>query len=76
MFSAITHAMCECKLGSELITTISVMCHNAIVKAGCHPARWRKISDAMLEKGKGPTIGKLITITLIEADLQFVMRMF
>ena len=30
----------------------------------------------MLNKGKGPVLGKLRTIQLIEADLQLVMRIF
>ena len=30
----------------------------------------------MLEKGKGPMIGKLRTTTLTQADLQFTMRTF
>ena len=30
----------------------------------------------MLEKGKGPIIRKLQTITLKEADLQYIMRMY
>jgi len=30
----------------------------------------------MLEKGKGPKLGKLRTITLIEGDLQILMRIF
>ena len=34
-----------------------------------------KILDALLSKGKGMIIGKLRTITLIEADLQCTMRM-
>ena len=38
--------------------------------------RWLNIVDVMLEKGKGPTLGKLRTITLIEGDLQILMRIF
>ena len=30
----------------------------------------------MLDKGKGPILGKLRTIQLIEADLQLIMRIF
>ena len=30
----------------------------------------------MIEKGKGPVIGKLHTIQLIEANLQMLMRVF
>ena len=34
------------------------------------------IIDAMLEKGKGPVLGKLRTVTLIEGDLEILMRIF
>jgi len=33
-----------------------------------------KILDVTIEKGKGPVLGKLRTIQLIEANLQLVMR--
>jgi len=33
-----------------------------------------KTLDITIEKGKGPVLGKLRTIQLIEADLQLVMR--
>ena len=58
------------------MTTILVMHCDTIVKAGHHPKRWRKTVNAILEKGKGPIIGKLRTITLIEEDSKFMMRMF
>ena len=32
--------------------------------------------DVILEKGKGPVIGKLRTIQLIEAGLQLLMRIY
>ena len=35
-----------------------------------------KILDVTIEKGKGPIIGKLYTIQLIEADLQLLMRLY
>ena len=35
-----------------------------------------KVLDVILEKDKGPIIGKLRTIQLIEADLQLLMRIF
>ena len=38
--------------------------------------RWRKIVDTVIEKGKGPVLGKLRTIQLIKADLQLLMRIF
>ena len=36
--------------------------------------RWLKVLDVILEKGKGPIIGKLRIIQLIEADLQMIIR--
>ena len=75
-FSSRTHAACKRALGSELMTLVLVKNCNIIVKASHYPARWRKILDAILEKGKGPMIGKLRTIKLLEADLQFIMRIF
>lgn len=38
--------------------------------------RWEKILDCIVEKGKGPILGKLRIIQLIEADLQLLMRIF
>ena len=35
-----------------------------------------KVLDIILDKGKGPIIGKLRTIQLIEADLQLLMQIF
>jgi len=35
-----------------------------------------KILDIIIEKGKGPTLSKLRTIQLIEADLQMLIRIF
>ena len=36
--------------------------------------RWLKVLDIILEKGKGPILGKLRNITLIEGDIQINMR--
>ncbi|MFN9955858.1 MAG: hypothetical protein ACK55I_22385, partial [bacterium] len=35
-----------------------------------------KVLDIILDKGKGPIIGKLRTIQLVEADLQLLIRIF
>ena len=40
-----------------------------------HPRRWLDIVETTTGKGKGPAIGKLRNITLIEGDLQINMRM-
>ena len=38
--------------------------------------RWRNTIDAMLDKGKGPLLGKLRIIELIEGDLQLIIRLY
>ena len=69
MFSLRMHAVYECTLWSNWIKMILVTHCIIIVKVWWYRARWRKILVAMLEKDKKPEIGKLKTITLIEADL-------
>ena len=58
------------------MTMILVTFYNLLIKTGYYPKRWIKLVDAILEKGKGPILGKLKTITLIEGDLQIMMRMY
>ena len=36
---------------------------------------WRNVLDTMLDKGKGPVLGKLRIIELIEGDLQLIIRL-
>ena len=50
--------------------------YNLIIKRGYFPKRWLDILDAMIGKGKGMLLGKLRIITLIEADLQYLMRIY
>ena len=38
--------------------------------------RWVNAVDIALKKGKGPVLGKLRILTLIEGDLQALMRIF
>ena len=49
-------------LESEKMTSILVRFYNTIVKKGYYPKRWIKLLAIILEKGKGPIIGKLRTI--------------
>ena len=58
------------------MTRILVRFYNTVMKKGCYLKRWVKLLAVILEKGKGPIIGKLRTIQLIEADLQLLMRIF
>ena len=55
---------------------ILVIFYNTIVKKGHYLNRLLKLLAVILEKGKGPIIGKLRTIQLIEADLQLLMCIF
>jgi len=76
IFSKRTYAVYKCSLDSERMTNILVAFYNLIIKRGYYPARWLDILDVMIGKGKGMLLGKLRIITLIEADLQYVMRIY
>ena len=76
IFSRRNYAVYKCALGSDRMTKILVAFYNILIDKGYYPCRWIKILDVMLGKGKGMIIGKLRTITLIEADLQLIMRIY
>jgi len=76
IFSRRTYSVYKCALGSEKMTRILVMFYNIVIKNRYYLKRWENIVDVILDKGKGMIIGKLRTITLIEADLQYVMRIY
>ena len=48
---------------------------NLFLKQCYYPQRCSKLVETSFERGKGPTIGKLRYITLIEGNLQIEMRM-
>jgi len=76
IFSQRTYAIYKCALESERMSENLIKFYNIIITKGYYPKRWKNITDVILEKGKGPKLGKLRTITLIEADLQLLMRIF
>jgi len=76
IFSSRTYAVYKCALNSERMPNILVSFYNLIIKRGYFPRRWLNILDVMIGKGKGMLLGKLRIITLIEADLQYVMRIY
>ena len=49
------------------------MFYNIVIAKGIVLDRWRGVLDVMLEKGKGPTLGKLRIIELIEGDSQLIV---
>jgi len=71
-----TYAVYKCALDSDRMTNILVSYYNLLIKNGYFPKRWLDILDVMIEKGKGIVLGKLRIITLIEADLQYMMRIY
>jgi len=76
VFSKRTYSVYKCTLSSHKMTIILVTFYNAVLKKGYCLQRWIKLLAVILEKGKGPIIGKLRTIKLIEGDLQILMRIF
>ena len=76
IFSHRNYAMYKCVVGLERMNAILVRYYSMIIRQRYFPSRWLKILDIMIEKGKGPIVGKLRIIQLIEADLQMIMRIF
>ena len=65
------HATC-----CERITKVLVRHHNVMLKCDHFPSIWLDVLDIILEEVKGNEINKLRTMQRIEADLQFLMRIF
>ena len=58
----------------EFVEVLILFC-NLVIQKEIVLKRWRSVLDAMLEKGKGPLLGKLRVIDLIEGDLLILVRM-
>ena len=76
IFSQRTYAVYKCALDSDRMTAVLVIFYNILLKNEYFPKHWLNILDVMIGKGKGMILGKLRIITLIEADLQYIMRIF
>ena len=76
IFSKRTYAVYKCAIDSERMIAVLVRFYNLLLRNEYYPKRWLDILDVMIGKGKGMVLGKLRIITLIEADLQYVMRIF
>ena len=64
-----TYAVYKCALGCTRMTAILVAVMNLFIREMYYPKRWLNLTEVSLEKGKGPVLGKLRFITLIEGDL-------
>ena len=49
---------------------------NIIIKFNHCPIIWSKAVDVMIEKGKGPRLGKMRMLGMIEAYMQLIKRVF
>ena len=76
IFSGRMYAVYKCAILNERMLNILLMFYNIILKQWYCPNRWLKILEICIEKGKGPLLGKLRNLQLIEGDLQIMMRMF
>ena len=59
IFSQRNYAVYKCVIKSEKMNFILMKFYNTIIEQMYYPTRWLKILDIMLEKGKGPVLGKL-----------------
>ena len=68
------HTVYKYAIGSKRMIKILVRYYNIIIYQKYYPKRWLKILEVIIEKGKGPKLGKLRAIQLIKVDLQIIMR--
>jgi len=76
VFSNRIYSIYKCALDSEQMTRILVRFYNTLIRKRLYLKHWLKILDIILEKGKGPILGKLRIIQLYEADFQNLMRIY
>ena len=76
IFSKRTYAVYKCALDSERMTNVLIRFYNLLLRNGYFPKRWLDILNVIIEKEKGLVLGNLHIIMLIEADLQYIMRIF
>ena len=74
IFSKRTYSVYKCAILSDRMTAVLIWFYNVLFQKNYYPRRWQSIVETTLEKGKGPVLGKLRSITLIEGDLQLNMR--
>lgn len=76
VFSVRTYAVYKCALHSQRLTNMLIKFYNLALENMIYLKRWVKILDEVIDKGKGPILGKLRIMQLIEADLKLIMRIF
>lgn len=76
IFSKRTYEVYKAALNSNFITQLLVRFYNVAIKNQYYVERWLNILDTIVDKEKGPVLGKLRIIQLIEADLQLMLSIF
>ena len=69
IFSGRIYAVYKCAILHERMLIILLLFYNMILKQRYYPNRWLKILEICIGKGKGPILGKLRNLQLIEGDL-------
>ena len=74
VFSNSIHVACKCSLYYKNVKILLIKFYNIILEKVMYLEKWAKILDMIIEKGKGPILGKLKIMQLIEAEIQLIMR--
>jgi hypothetical protein len=69
------HYITIAKMENPIIRKTLCMIAETALRTGCPLDRWMNCTQVMLEKGKGNYINNLRIIQLLEADLNFVLRL-
>ena len=75
VFSRRTCVVYELVNNNDEFLEVLLFFYNVVITKGIILQRWQNILDVILEKGKGPLLGKLRIIELIEGDMQIITRM-
>ena len=76
VFSRRTYVVYKLVNDNDEFLEVLLLFYNLALKKGIILKRWQDILDIILEKGKGPLLGKLRIIELIEGDMQIITRMY
>jgi len=76
VFSRRTYAVYKLVNDNDKFLEVLLIFYNLVLQKGIVLKRWQNILDVILEKGKGPLLGKLRIIELIEGNLQIIICMY
>ena len=76
LFSKRTCVVYKLTVNNEEFMEVLMLFYNLVLQKGIVLERWRSAIDVKIEKGKGPILGKLRVIELIEGDSQALVRTY